>query len=119
MIRLLIKLVVVVVLVAVAGVGYVYWMYQDQLKATAEKASEIAKLKQEAGAGNLVDSALTDAARKLKKLQDRFSELAAKLKEANQTISEYQALEFNGTRVKSPAEARRILKKLEQGAPRK
>jgi len=101
MIRILIKLGLVLFLVLGLGMGWLYWKYQDQVKMATKAGGELVDLK-----------------RKVESAQVQLIEIRSKLKqqvdEANDALKNYQNLEFNGTRLKSPEDIQQLLDKLSQ-----
>ena len=101
MIRILIKLGLVLFLVLGLGMGWLYWKYQDQVKMATKAAGELVDLKQKVESA---EAQLIEIHRKLKQQVD----------EANDALKDYQNLEFNGTRLKSPEDIQQLLDKLSQ-----
>jgi len=101
MIRILIKLGLVLFLVLGLGMGWLYWKYQDQVKMATKAAGELVDLKQKVESA---EAQLIEIHRKLKQQVD----------EANDALKNYQNLEFNGTRLKSPEDIQQLLDKLSQ-----
>ena len=81
--------------------GWLYWKYQDQVKMATKAGGELVDLK-----------------RKVESAQVQLIEIRSKLKqqvdEANDALKNYQNLEFNGTRLKSPEDIQQLLDKLSQ-----